>query len=231
MKPFLMLWSLGILGFAARAGEIPFVPREDWAQGTAHLDDALKQPAKIRLVTIHQTETYVAPGISREREKQILESIRHAHLRAGLSNNEKKLWGDIAYHYIIGPSGDVYLCRDPKFQSDSRTVLRCDLEGNLTICLIGDFRDQKEKSFDKPLHPTPDALPTPAALESLKSLVVMLLRQHNLDAGAVRAHRDLKMVEGGSDCPGGLFYSLIKGSLVPVIKERLAQEGKAAKSK
>ena len=215
---------MGFSSLSSRAAEIPFVARENWAKGEANLDPALQQPAKIRLVTIHQTETNVAPDISREREKQILESIRKAHLKAGLKNNEKKLWGDIAYHFIIGPSGDVYRCRDPKYQSDSRTVLRSDLEGNITVCLIGDFRDQKEKSWDKPLVPTPDALPTPAALQSLKSLVVMLLKQHELDTDAVRAHRDLQMIGGGSDCPGGLFYPTIATQIVPAIKAQLAAE-------
>jgi GrpB-like predicted nucleotidyltransferase (UPF0157 family) len=102
--------------------------------------------------------------------------------------------------------------------------------GNITICLIGDCRNQKEKSFDKPLRPTPDAFPTPAALESLGSLLVMLLKQHDLDASAVRAHRDLKMVAGGSDCPAGLFYPLIDTSLVPAIKAKLAAQVKATQS-
>jgi hypothetical protein len=224
MKPLFLLWLMGILASAALGAEILFVARDNWAQGVASIDAALQQPAKTRLVTIHQTETFVAPNISRDREKRIVESIRKAHLKAGLSNNEKRLWGDIAYHYIIGPSGDVYLCRNPAYQSDSRTVLRADLEGNITICLIGDFRSNAEKRGDDPLVQTPDALPTRAAMESLQGVIEMELAKHDLDETAIKAHRDLAMIRGGSDCPGGLFYPLIQTELVPAIKARLAAQ-------
>ena len=217
--PFL---AIACISFAQdHAAEPVFVDRDKWTSSVATMEPALKQPLKIRLVTIHHTETHGTDGISREREKELLEQIRREHLEAGLANNEKTHWKDIAYHYIIGPSGDVYRCRDISFQSDSRTILRSDLEGSITVCLLGDFRTKGEKQSDKPPLDTVDQIPTAAALESLASVVAMELNRHGLGASAVKMHRDLRMIAGGSDCPGGLLYSKIASELLPNITEKL----------
>ena len=118
----------------------------------------------------------------------------------------------------------MYRCRDTSFQSDSATILRSALEGNIAICLMGDFRTSQEKQHDKTT--TPDQLPTAAAQESLIALLAVELKLHGLGTDAVKAHRDLPMIRGGSDCPGGLFYPMIQGELLPKVSARLSGHGR-----
>lgn len=187
-------------------------PRSEWTSSTAEVEKALKQPEKIRLISIHQTESPETERSTVEGEKKRLRSILSGHT-TGDSKHKGKGWADIAYHYIIGPSGTIYACRETRFQSDSATVFPEDLKGNITVCLMGDFRTQKEKGD----NPTPDAIPTPAARESLRLLLTRLLKGNDLTTASVKAHRDLRMVKGGSDCPGGLFYPMIAKTILPAV--------------
>jgi hypothetical protein len=215
----LTLLLLLALPVCAQNNKPPITPRSEWATTSPDLSKLTKQPEKIRLITIHQTETPDPANLTTKRERARLRSILSGHT-TGSQNNPGRGWGDIAYHFIIGPTGTIYECRDTKYQSDSATVLPADLKGNITICMMGDFRNKTEKGR----NPTPDQTPTPAALESLCKLIAAQLKVNQLDASALKAHRDLKMVKGGSDCPGGLLYPMIKSTILPKVTAKLAND-------
>ncbi len=226
MKTTLTFLGLLCLALSGSAAEPKIVPREAWTDTQPAIGPALRQPAQIRLVTIHQTESRNPDAISRADEKKRLRAILASHQKSARANNEKKVWDDIAYHYIIGPSGDIYQCRSLDYQSDSATVLRSALRGNITVCLLGDFRTAPEKQGDKPPTETPDQHPTPAALESLVTLIASTLHRNSLNIEAVKAHRELPMIALGSDCPGGLFYPTIQTEILPKVEAKLQELGK-----
>jgi N-acetylmuramoyl-L-alanine amidase len=208
---------------ASPASTLKVMPRSAWdtKKSKPTIPESLKQSKKIRIISIHQTEDENSENMSEDIEMKKLRSILGGHTSAPRENNEGVAWGDIAYHYIIGPSGKIYHCRDTSFQSDSVTIMRPDLSGNITICLMGDFRNAKEKAYDK--TNTPDQLPTKLALESLVKLLTAQLQEHNLSISAVKAHRELKMIKGGSDCPGELFYNIIKKDIIPKLSLNLKE--------
>jgi hypothetical protein len=214
--------SLLCLSFGQCAAAVPFVPRANWTNEPPAIPESLRQPGAIRMVTIHHTEMRTPDGMSPDDEKAFLREILQFHRTIPHSNNEATKWGDIAYHYIIGPSGNVYCCRDPAFQADSGSILRSELAGTIAICLMGDFRSAEEKKGDEPPTTAPDQLPAPAAWKSLVAVVALELRKHGLDLRAVKAHRETQMIQVGSDCPGGLFYPMIRARLLPEIAEQLS---------
>ena len=94
----------------------------------------------------------------------------------------ERRWGDIAYHYLIGPSGNVYVGRSITYKSDTATNYNPD--GHVTVCLLGNFEEQQETS---------------AAEEALVKLVVRLLIENDLPPERVTTHRRL----ASTLCPGG----------------------------
>ena len=230
MKTALAAFALLCLSLPEGVAAIPFVAREEWTNQPAEIPESLRQPTTIRLVTVHHTEMRTPDGMTPADEKAFLREILQYHRTKPKTNNEGTLWGDIAYHYIIGPSGNVYRCRDTAFQPDSGSILRSELSGTIAICLMGDFRSAEEKKGDQPPTTAPDQLPTAAAWKSLVGVVAFELQRHGLDVRAVKAHRDTRMIPIGSDCPGGLFYPMIAARLLPEVAEKLATGGATLRS-
>jgi hypothetical protein len=63
-------------------------------------------------------------------------------------------------------------------------------------------------------------------VESLVTLIASTLHRHSLNIEAVKAHRELPMIQSGSDCPGGLFYPTIQTEILPRVKAKLQELGK-----
>lgn len=132
--------------------------------------------------------------------------------------------GDIAYHYLIMPSGRVYEGRSSQFQTNSNTSYlspgerlksarfsRQESEANKEAMPWGGA-----KTLSK--QPRPGAvaghlciafvgnytrqLPPKAALDSFVVLLADLLRQHRLTVHEVLTHRELAR----TDCPGEPLY-------------------------
>lgn len=131
-------------------------------------------------IVLHHTETpNEPPAMARAR----LRGIQNYHRNRG--------WGDIAYHYLIDPAGNIYTGRDPEFAGDSGT--KYDLDGRILVCLLGNFMEEK---------------PGEEALSSLVSLVSQLLEKYSLRADDVVTHQDV----AATDCPGTKFQEWIKSS-------------------
>ena len=128
-------------------------------------------PHTITAVTIHHTAVPARPG-----------QDTAARLRSYQDNHQRvRGWPDIAYHLIIGPSGEVYAGRDRGFRGDSST--RYALDGQLLVCLDGDFE----------AHP----LPVPQG-EALTRLLAWAQAAHRVPAAAVQPHR----ARAATACPG-----------------------------
>jgi len=184
MKPFLLI-SLGILFFPSGRIESADDVQSDWKK-TDPIESRMKRHTKpIYSIVIHHTET---PNEAARLEINRLRSIQSFH-------TGKKAWGDIAYHYLIGPSGKIYEGRTSHFQGDSGTSY--DLNGRLLICVLGSFTDQ---------------LPVAPALDSLTRFVKSKVQSLNLDITKhVTTHRDV----ASTDCPGDTFHKWItNGGLI-----------------
>ncbi|MBL6721702.1 MAG: N-acetylmuramoyl-L-alanine amidase [Planctomycetes bacterium] len=115
--------------------------------------------------TIHHSDTTHRPGP---------EGIRRVHV-------DSERYGDVGYHFLIGPDGTVWEGRSLRYQGAHAGEGRN--EGKLGICLLGDFEV---------------ARPTPAALRSLEQLVRHLSSELDIPLRAVRGHGEVK----ATLCPG-----------------------------
>jgi len=86
--------------------------------------------------------------------------------------------------------------------------------------MMGDFCNKAEKGET----PTPDQTPTPSALRCLSKLIAAQLKTNKFDVPALKAHRDQRIVAGGRDCPGGIFYPIIKSTVLPKVSASLGDK-------
>lgn len=193
------------------------ISRAEW--GAVAGDDAklkTRLMGKVRFITIHHTESPTPDPID---EISRLQSIQRGHLVTDHA------WGDIAYHYLIGPSGRVYEGRSPAFAAASGTVylkpeerlasgqnalgqttapIPVDSAGNKVIppgASEGHLTICLIGDFSK-------RLPTPEAQQAMAVLVATQLRLHSLKIAEVLFHRE---VACWSDCPGQILYDWFRG--------------------
>ncbi len=194
---------------AAKAGAV--AERASWSTGQPDVAVLATLPmGTIRHVTIHHTETPVPDSVT---EDQRLRNIQQYH-------QVTQGWGDIAYHYLIGPSGKVYEGRSEKFAASSGTIYLTKEQweaagqdatgatlaakpleaekpgcsaGHLTVCFIGNYATE---------------LPTEAARRAAIALVARKLAENHLGADDVFFHREIAHT---TDCPGQALYEWFRG--------------------
>ncbi len=157
---------------AAPAG-VKTIPQSEWNSGGAGPvpEKLFPHGDGITSLVIHHTQT---PNEAPAMEKARLRSIRRYHM-------VEKEWGEVAYHYFVGSSGQIYEGRDWRFAGDSGTTY--DLNGRLLICLLGDFTE---------------TMPTEKALDTMLRLVAAKLHEHKLTPSDVVTHQ----MVAATDCPG-----------------------------
>lgn len=213
----LSIWFLSfILGALSRGdegvGQPPAVIlRSSWSTEKPDAAVLAKLPmGTIRHVSIHHTETPVPDSVT---EEQRLRNIQNYH-------QVTQGWGDIAYHYLIGPSGKVYEGRSERYAASSGTIYLTKEQweaagqnasgqtlagkpprgvkpghsaGHLTVCFIG--------SYGK-------TLPTEAALRAAVALVARKLAENHLSADDIYFHQEIAW---STDCPGQALYEWFRG--------------------
>ncbi len=168
------------------------VQRSQW--GGEAPDETILKPHEgaFRHLTVHHTAGITRTGTD---EASILRSIQRMHMH-------DKGWGDIAYHYLIGPSGKVYEGRDTQYQPDTAT--RYDTSGHLAICLLGNFEEQA---------------PTPQALETLVALAAQEMEDNGLTAAQLTSHQKV----AATLCPGKNLEAWFIGEGKNEIAKRLEE--------
>lgn len=192
LAAFLLLPEIRSL--AAPAG-VKTIPQSEWNSGGAEPvpEKLFPHGDGITSLVIHHTQT---PNEAPAMEKARLRSIRRYHM-------VEKEWGEVAYHYFVGSSGQIYEGRDWRFAGDSGTTY--DLNGRLLICLLGDFTD---------------AMPTEKALDAMLRLVAAKLHEHKLTPSDVVTHQ----MVAATDCPGSAMQKWFEGEGKPAIARQF--EGK-----
>jgi len=181
----------GSLAFAA--GEIdplegiPVISRSDWNASPPGIGRVMHQP---RDLVIHHTETPVASTI--EGNLVRIRNIQSYH-------QEEKKWPDIAYHWIVTPSGRIVEGRDWRYRGDSGT--RYDLDGRLLVVLLGQFGQ---------------SLPPPSQWEGLVRITARLASRFSVPEDRIFVHSDLAQ----TDCPGQALKEKIEsGDLLRAIRQ------------
>jgi hypothetical protein len=220
-----LLASFVILSVVSAPGQAPSAPptagsvisRKDWGAASADESKLKDRPmGTVRFITIHHTES---PTPDRIPETERLKSIQRGHMVADHQ------WGDIAYHYLIGPSGKIYEGRSPAFAASSGTVYLTPAEwaasgqdalGQTEAAVPLDAHGRKlEPPGATAGHLTvclignfTNELPTPEAREAMARLVAHLLKTHSLKITDVAFHRE---VACWTDCPGQNLYDWFRG--------------------
>ena len=101
-------------------------------------------------------------------------------------------YGDIGYHYLIDPAGRVWEGRELKWQGAHASGTN-NLH-NIGICVLGNFLKGKGGQG-----------PTPAQVQTLRSLVQQLMTRYSFGADDIHCHSDFKPTE----CPGPLMESVV----------------------
>lgn len=164
---------LPVIGGIAGPAAVKAILQSEWNSGGVEpvSEKLFPHGEGITSLVLHHTQT---PNEAPAMEKARLRSIRRYHM-------VEREWGDVAYHYFVGSSGQVYEGRDWRYAGDSGT--QYDLNGRLLICLLGDFTE---------------AMPTEEALDSLLRLVAEKLHEHRLTPSDVVTHQ----MVAATDCPG-----------------------------
>ena len=194
------------------------ISRTEW--GAQEPDVAkleLRRMGEIRFITIHHTESPSPDPID---ETVRLRAIQRGHM---IVDHQ---WGDIAYHFLIGPSGKIYEGRSVAYAASSGTVYLKPAEwssagqneiGQTTAPMPVDGQGEKARTpgatdghlticfignFEK-------QLPTPEARKAMVLLVAHHLKIHSLTLADVLFHRE---VACWTDCPGQTLYDWFRGS-------------------
>lgn len=167
----------------ATAPEAPVagvIPRSQWAGGAPILS-RMERMLPIRRITIHHSALPTSGG-SRQVVARELEQIRQSHL-----NRKGEPFGDIGYHYIVDPQGNVWEGRSLQYQGAHVAKQN---EGNLGIMCMGNFEVQR---------------PTPAQIASVTRFTVQQMRRYNIPVSEVRTHREMAQTL----CPGRNLQGLL----------------------
>ena len=187
----LLLLAVAVAGVTA--GEVATTSRDQWGAPLDPVPERMVEHTggEIDSIVIHHTQT---PNRGAPFERARLRGIQSYHVG-------ERGWGDVAYHYLIGPSGRIYEGRDPRFQGDSGTDY--DLNGRLLVCVIGDFRE---------------TLPTREALASLVEFVAFTARILEVSPEAITTHR----MVAATDCPGARFQAWLEREGLDLMARRIA---------
>lgn len=217
-----VLLFLLVSGFVYSGEKPTVIPRAEWS--IVQPDEKVlkrKLNGEIRYISIHQAETPYPDTVGVVRR---LRGIQNWHQ----NNAGGPKWGDIAYHYLLGPKGNIYEGRSVKYAAASGTIYlkrsqweAADLnskgqttapkpagvkkpgasEGHLTISLLGTFKDE---------------LPNEDMRRNLVKFVALKLKEHDLTVHDVYFHREIAC---WTDCPGQELYDWFRG----VSREKGAQ--------
>jgi len=160
------------------ASDVKIQRRAAWAdaQPMTHLLDPMGTPTRI---TVHHEGDFA--GITSD--AQVCGHLRAIRAHQIKSKSRGGLGaGDIAYTFVIDQKGHIWEGRPIQYQGAHAGNFHLN-QGNIGICLLGDFNHQHVPWAQK---------------ESLRKLLSMLMRRYSIPSGRIYTHRELKPTE----CPG-----------------------------
>ncbi|MDF1813936.1 MAG: peptidoglycan recognition family protein [Verrucomicrobiales bacterium] len=212
IAPLLLVFAFIFTACSDEGGDV--VPRSEWSNVEPDVKTLARKPnGKIRYISIHQSETPFPDTVDAVRR---LRGIQNWHQ----NNPGGPKWGDIAYHYLIGPEAKIYEGRSVKYAASSGTIYLTQAqweavalndkgqttaskpagiekpgasEGHLTISVLGTFHRE---------------LPSDETRRVLTKFVAQKLKEHDLSVDDVYFHREIAC---WTDCPGQALYDWFRG--------------------
>jgi len=145
--------------------------RSAWSRGRP-IPSRMNRLGAVERITVHHDGMPPALLRSRRQVAQRIELIRASHVDRG--------WGDIGYHYIVDPLGQVWEGRPIYFQG---AHVHDHNERNLGVLALGNFETQQ---------------PTLAQVRTVARFVAEQMRRHRVSLSQVHTHRELTP----TICPG-----------------------------
>ena len=228
-KPFnilkLILILMSILSISLLADELSptVISKAKW--GGHKVKDGVssqyKKQDKIRYISIHHTDSRKKhPKYS---ERQLLRFVQEYH------QNSKNRFRDIAYHYIVGDSGNIYKGRDDSYAPASFTYYLSEDElskakksSNGAVYHHSIHRGKAPGTTQGHItvsflvgQPNDELLQNSAMIKASK-LIAYLLVKYDLKPKDVKGHREIAL---STQCPGAKIYKWLKGEGKRVIKQ------------
>jgi len=145
--------------------------RREWASSGV-IPRRMDRMRPVRRLTVHHDGMPPVDLRSRSEVAARIDLIRRSHMERG--------WGDIGYHYIVDPLGEVWEGRPLSWQG---AHVAAQNEGNLGVMVLGNFERQN---------------PTAAQLSALDRFVASRVSAYRLGVSNVLTHREL----AATACPG-----------------------------
>lgn len=145
--------------------------RREWASSGV-IPRRMDRMRPVRRLTVHHDGMPPIDLRSRSEVAARIDLIRRSHMERG--------WGDIGYHYIVDPLGEVWEGRPLSWQG---AHVAAQNEGNLGVMALGNFERQR---------------PTPAQLSTLDRFVASRVSAYRLGVSNVLTHQEL----AATACPG-----------------------------
>lgn len=145
--------------------------RAEWAT-VAAIPRRMDRMQPVRRLTVHHDGM---PPVQLRNASDVasrIDLIRRAHQRQG--------WGDIGYHYVVDPFGQVWEGRPLSWQG---AHVAAQNQGNLGVMVLGNFQKQR---------------PTAAQLDALDRFVAAQMNAHRIPVARVHTHQEF----APTACPG-----------------------------
>lgn len=162
------------------ASPVEVLPRALWRAAPARRFDQIRMGGVTALTVHHEGAKPSLPQSTGE----VAEQLR----RVQLFHMESRGWADIAYHYLIDASGRVWEGRPSGIQG-AHAGNHAANRGNLGICLLGNFEEQR---------------PSTAAVDALGKLMAQLQGSYSIPGTRIFTHNEIRQRYGlaGTACPG-----------------------------
>ncbi|MGD9693628.1 MAG: peptidoglycan recognition family protein [Phycisphaerales bacterium] len=150
------------------------IPRTAWAKSSP-ITSRMDRMLPVRKITIHHT-AIPASGLRTKNDVAAqIESIRQAHV-----HRKGEPFGDIGYHYVVDPMGNVWEGRALSYQGAHVAKQN---ENNLGIVCLGNFEMER---------------PNDRQVRALHAFTASQMRRFNVSLRDVRTHREMAQTA----CPG-----------------------------
>ena len=171
------LRSVEQLGAREGSSGPPVIARAQWGTETAIRSRMDAATGNWRRITVHHSsESRHVTSTSLAGAVQATRGIQRYHM-----HDPTRLYGDLGYHFVIGPGGHVLQARSLQYKG-AHAYKQNNVE-NIGICVLGDWEDRA---------------PPEAALRALEQTLDWLRQSHGIARASVKSHKDYRITV----CPG-----------------------------
>ena len=197
-------------------------PAEETTQApTADQSSTTSTTVPARVIEVIERAGWGAAPAGAGMEKHVVERLTIHHTGVALEHNREaparlrahqvfhqtdRGWPDLAYHFAIDRSGNIYEGRSPEFRGDTATSY--DPTGHFLVVLEGNFD----------VEPTAEV-----QLGSLRDLLAWAAGHYAVGVDSIKSHRDY--APGETSCPGANVYALLESGDLAGEVEALIDEG------